>query len=120
MTVTPHVRGRIRRLDDALDLLQKLRLAVAGALLEAMVAGKAIVSSATAGIPEAIADGRDGILVPPGDLDALTAALGNVLADKDRRRELGCAARMRAEKEYTVEVMTDRYLGIYNNLLATR
>src|SRR6187397_487005 len=51
------------------------------ALLEAMVAGTAIIASATAGIPEAIADRREGLLVPPGDLDALTAALRTLLAD---------------------------------------
>lgn len=90
------------------------------ALLEAMVAGKAIIASATAGIPEAITDGRDGILVTPGDLDALAAALANLLANERRRRALGSAARVRAEREFTVEVMTDRYLAIYNSLLAAR
>ena len=90
------------------------------ALLEAMVAGKAIIASATAGIPEAITDGRDGILVTPGDLDALAAALANLLANEGRRRALGSAARVRAEREFTVEAMTDRYLAIYNSLLAAR
>ena len=51
------------------------------ALLEAMVAGKAILASATAGIPEAIVNEREGILVPPGDLDALVRALRRLLTD---------------------------------------
>jgi glycosyltransferase involved in cell wall biosynthesis len=87
------------------------------ALLEAMVAGNAIIASATAGIPEAITTGREGILVPPGDLEALTAALKILLTDPNRRRELGDAARARADREFTVQVMTDRYLAMYIQLL---
>jgi len=90
------------------------------ALLEAMVAGTAIIASATAGIPEAIADRREGLLVPPGDLDALTAALRTLLADPVRRRELGVAAQARAHDEFTVEVMADRYLSIYAQLTGHR
>jgi glycosyltransferase involved in cell wall biosynthesis len=90
------------------------------ALLEAMVAGKAIVASATAGIPEAISDGRDGLLVPPGNVDALAAALLTVLTDPFRRRELGAAALRRAQGEFTVQVMADRYLEIYGQLLRER
>lgn len=90
------------------------------ALLEAMVAGKAIVASATAGIPEAIVDGREGILVPPGDLDALADGLRALLTDPGRRRELGTAARARAHVEFTVQVMADRYLSMYGRLLEGR
>lgn len=87
------------------------------ALLEAMVAGNAIVASATAGIPEAISHGREGLLVLPGDVDALAAALRTVLTDPSRRRELGTAALRRAHREFTLQVMTDKYLEIYGQLL---
>jgi glycosyltransferase involved in cell wall biosynthesis len=87
------------------------------ALLEAMVAGNAIIASATAGIPEAIVDGQDGVLVPPGDLNALAAALQTLLTDPRRRRELGDAAFARAHREFTVQVMTDRYESMYRRLL---
>lgn len=90
------------------------------ALLEAMVAGKAIIASETAGIPEAIVNGRDGILVPPGDLDALASALRTLLTNPARRRELGAAALSRAHSEFTVEVMADRYLAMYGRLLQGR
>jgi glycosyltransferase involved in cell wall biosynthesis len=90
------------------------------ALLEAMVAGNAIIASATAGIPEAIADGRDGLLIRPGDLTALTEALRIMLVDHARRDQLGAAAAQRAEREFTVEVMTERYLGIYRALVEDR
>lgn len=90
------------------------------ALLEAMVAGKAIVASATAGIPEAIANGREGILVPPGDLDALAAGLRTLLTDPVRRRELAAAALARAYREFTVQVMADRYSAMYGRLFERR
>jgi glycosyltransferase involved in cell wall biosynthesis len=90
------------------------------ALLEAMVAGKAIVASATAGIPEAIVNGREGILVPPGDLDALAAGLRTLLTEPCRRRELGAAALARAHRQFTVQVMADRYLAMYGQLLEQR
>lgn len=90
------------------------------ALLEAMVAGKAIIASATAGIPEAIRNGSEGVLVPPGDLDALTVALRTLLIDHARREELGAAAAARANREFTVEVMTDRYLAMYERLTQSR
>jgi glycosyltransferase involved in cell wall biosynthesis len=87
------------------------------ALLEAMVAGNAIIASETAGIPEAIANGREGILVPPGDLAALAAGLRTLLTDRGRRRELGAAAFARAHRDFTVQVMADRYEAMYRRLL---
>lgn len=88
------------------------------ALLEAMIAGNAIVASRTAGIPEAIVDGRDGLLVPPGDVGALAHALSAVLADGSLRRRLGAAARIRGHKEFTLSVMADRYEEVYRRSVA--
>jgi glycosyltransferase involved in cell wall biosynthesis len=90
------------------------------AMLEAMVAGKAIIASETAGIPEAIVNGREGILVPPGDLDALARGLRVLLTDRAQRRTLGAAAFERAKREFTVDVMTDRYLELYTRMFHRR
>ena len=83
------------------------------ALLEAMVAGKAIVASTTAGIPEAIESGKEGLLVPPGDVVALADALRIVMTDGERRRALGEAAALRARNEFTVRAMSERYERLY-------
>jgi glycosyltransferase involved in cell wall biosynthesis len=83
------------------------------ALLEAMIAGKAIVASATSGIPEAIESGREGLLVTPGDVAALARALQSLLTDEARRSALGEAAARRAGGEFTVQVMADRYEALY-------
>jgi glycosyltransferase involved in cell wall biosynthesis len=88
------------------------------AVLEAMVAGKAIVASRTSGIPEAIVDGEHGLLVPPGDPAALAAALRQVLEHGDLRQRLANAAARRGRAEFTIEAMADRYEAVYRRALA--
>ena len=90
------------------------------ALLEAMAAGKAIVASATSGIPEAIANGTEGILVPPADVASLADALSGLLANPSRRVEMGKAAAARASLEFTVQVMADRYENLYDDASSRR
>jgi glycosyltransferase involved in cell wall biosynthesis len=90
------------------------------ALLEAMTAGKAVVASATSGIPEAIDDGREGLLVPPGDVRALADALASLLSDRDQRAALGEAAMVRAHRDFTIQVMADRYEALYREALTAR
>jgi len=83
------------------------------AMLEAMVAGKAVVASAIAGIPEAIVDGREGLLVPAGEVTPLAEALRLLIEDRSRRESLGDAAAARANREFSVAVMADRYEALY-------
>jgi len=90
------------------------------ALLEAMIAGKAIVASSASGIPEAIADGREGLLSPPADVEALAEALQSLLIDPIRRVALGEAAATRARSDFTVQVMADRYEMLYTDALRRR
>jgi glycosyltransferase involved in cell wall biosynthesis len=85
------------------------------ALLEAMVAGTAIVASHTGGIPEAVSDGVEGLLVPPGDAEALARALHVLFTDGSRRALLAEAARARGHREFSISVMTDRYLELYHH-----
>ena len=64
-------------------------------VLEAMAHGRPVVASAVGGIPEVVEDGVTGLLVPPGDVAALRAALERLLADPILRRRLGREARRR-------------------------
>jgi glycosyltransferase involved in cell wall biosynthesis len=87
------------------------------AVLEAMAAGLAIVSSAIGGTDELIEDGRSGLLVPAGDPEALAAGLRRVLGDRKLRAELAAHARERVDDGLTREQMAERVAGIYAELL---
>ena len=67
--------------------------------LEAMQAGLPIVASETGGVPEVIEDGVNGMLVPPGDPEALARAIDRLLADRNLARRLSEGARERG-KDY--------------------
>lgn len=72
------------------------------ALLEAMAAERPAVAPRVGGIPEAIVDGRTGILVQPGDVAGLATATAALLADAGRRRSMGRAARARVEQHHGI------------------
>ncbi|MGU3410064.1 glycosyltransferase [Microbacterium sp. M1A1_1b] len=78
------------------------------ALLEAMSAGCAIVASAVPGIVDVIEDGVNGLLVTPGDADALAAAVDRLLGDPEWAASLGAAA-ARTAAAHTVDAVADRY-----------
>ena len=69
------------------------------ALLEAMLAGKAVVASGVSSIPEIVVDGETGVVVPPDDPDALASAILALLEDDERRERLGAAGLERARRE---------------------
>ena len=80
------------------------------ALLEAMLASKPVVATNVSSIPEIVADGETGLLVPPDDAPALAAAVIRVLDEPGNYGEEG---RARAESEFSVARMTDRTLALY-------
>lgn len=65
------------------------------ATLEAMAASLPVVAFAHAAVPELVANGETGLLVPPGDHDAFAAALAQLAGDAGARREIGAAGRRR-------------------------
>jgi glycosyltransferase involved in cell wall biosynthesis len=83
------------------------------ALQEAMFTGSAVIGSRTSGIPEAITDGVDGLLVPPGDVEALADAIRRLMTDAELRASLGAAAQARAERDFSLDRMTTRYEALY-------
>jgi glycosyltransferase involved in cell wall biosynthesis len=87
------------------------------AVLEAMAAGIPIVSSAIGGTEELIDDGRSGILVAPGDSEALAAALRRLLDDGELRKSLAGRARERVEAGLTRQATASRVEAVYRELL---
>lgn len=82
-------------------------------VLEAMLAGRAIVASDVGGIPELIRDGVDGILVQPRDDKQLLGALEALLDDPARARRLGDSARQRALSDFTPAAERAAWLQCY-------
>jgi glycosyltransferase involved in cell wall biosynthesis len=90
------------------------------AILEALACGTPVVASAVGGIPEIIADGVTGVLVPMHDTDALTAAIVSLANDSDRLHAMGSAAAAYAKANLTVDRMVDAYLAMYQAMLSAR
>jgi glycogen synthase len=83
-------------------------------LPQAMACARPVVASRTGGITEVIGEsGECGVLIPPGDVQALTQAMRTLLKDEQLRLRLGEAARSRVLEEYTIERMTERTLAVY-------
>jgi glycosyltransferase involved in cell wall biosynthesis len=85
-------------------------------LLEAMAAGCPVIATTVGGIPDVISDGVNGLLVAPGDRDALALALHRVLVDRDFAAELGTAARDTVRRRFTTEQAIARLDQIYSGL----
>jgi glycosyltransferase involved in cell wall biosynthesis len=85
-------------------------------VLEAMRAGLPVVASAVGGIPEAITDGIEGLLIPRGDPSALAAALSGLLASGERRRQMGLRARQTYEERFRFERMAGETEAVYARL----
>jgi glycosyltransferase involved in cell wall biosynthesis len=77
-------------------------------LVEAMAMGKAVVVSATAGQRDVVVDGETGVMVPPGDANALRQAILRLVLDRAERRRLGENARRAVVRDFSVDVYADR------------
>jgi 2-deoxystreptamine N-acetyl-D-glucosaminyltransferase/2-deoxystreptamine glucosyltransferase len=86
--------------------------------LEAMAHGVPVVASAVGGLLDLVVDGETGLLVPPGDVEALRRALERLLADPALRRRLGEAGRARARSEFSWEAAARKLRSAYEAALA--
>jgi glycosyltransferase involved in cell wall biosynthesis len=90
------------------------------ALLEAMATGLPIVASQVSGTVQAIVPGQHGLLIPPGDTQAIVDGIRQVLSDPDRARAMGAAAQERVVAEFSASKQADDHLDLYYRSLANR
>jgi glycosyltransferase involved in cell wall biosynthesis len=89
-------------------------------LLEAMAAGRPIVASRVATIPEVVEDEATGLLVPPGDPVALAESLAQLAHDPERARAFGEAGRQRLRTRFSLEKMVGDTELLYRDLVEQR
>ncbi|MEX5631852.1 glycogen synthase [Parafrankia sp. FMc2] len=85
--------------------------------LEAMACGTAVVASRVGGIPEVVAHGETGLLVPPDDPATLAAAVNELLADPARAARMGRAGRERAVAAFGWAAVAERTARLYSHLV---
>jgi glycosyltransferase involved in cell wall biosynthesis len=88
------------------------------ALIEAAAAGVPAVATRVGGVPSVVRDGETGLLAPYGDAEALAAAAAGLLADPERRRRMGAAARSRAHPYFSGERLVGDIDRLYRLCLA--
>jgi glycosyltransferase involved in cell wall biosynthesis len=115
-------RDDLPRILPCLDLLvhPAYREGLGVSLLQASAAGVPIVACRAGGIPEAVRDGVNGLLVPPGDPAALRAAIAQLLREPDLARQMGQRGRELVAREFSPDSMVEGNLAVYRELLAER
>jgi glycosyltransferase involved in cell wall biosynthesis len=87
------------------------------AVVEAMAMGKAVVATTTGGLPEVVAQGVTGLLVPPGDVESLAATVVSLLEDKARREQMGRNGKARAQERFSLDASVKQMEQFYGEVL---
>lgn len=89
-------------------------------ILEAMAMAKPVVASRVGGIPDLVEDGLNGFLVPPGNADALAAAIRRLLTDEALARKMGIAGREMVDEKFSADMMVQSIEAVYRDLLTRK
>ena len=86
------------------------------AMLKAAAAGVPVLAFDTAGSQEAVVHGKTGVLVEPGDVVSLQQAIAILIEEPEMRRDFGRAGRQRMIDEFSVEIMVERHIELYESV----
>ncbi len=104
----------------ALVVLPYLEATQSGVLAAAVANGRPVVASNVGGIPDVVADGRTGVLTPPGDADALADALARLLDEPTALARMGAAAALAASADLDWEDIAAETARMYHDLLQAK
>jgi glycosyltransferase involved in cell wall biosynthesis len=112
----------LRPLYEAMDLfvLSSIREGLPNVLLEAMALEVPIIATRISGVPRVVADGENGILVPPGDDAALAQAIVRTLTQPDLRSQFAAAGRRTIDARYSFAVRMKKIAAVYDDLLGNK
>lgn len=96
--------------------LSSLREGLPNVVLEAMATGVPLVATRTAGVPSVVEDGESGLLLDPGDEDALTDRLSRLMTSRELRERLAAGARKTIEERYSFALRMSRIKRIYDQV----
>jgi len=107
--------------DDIAEILPSMdivimpsrREAISLAILEACAAGIPTIGASVGGIPEAVDNGKSGLLFPPGDFGALALCIRDLAVNPQQRKKMGEKARQLFEKKFTLSNMVKKTLDVY-------
>ena len=86
-------------------------------VMEGMAAGLPVVTTAAGGVPDLLENGKEGLIVQPGDVLGLSNSMASLLRNREIRQSLGMAAARRAGEKFDVSRMVQAYEGVYENLV---
>ncbi len=98
-------------------VLPSLTEALPTVLAEAMAARKPIIASAVGGVPEMVFEGRNGLLITPGDTSQLANACIQLLKESDRRKEMGLLGWEIANQKFNIYKQIEQLKSLYINLI---
>jgi glycosyltransferase involved in cell wall biosynthesis len=115
-------RDDIPRLLRGLDIfaLPSLAEGISNTILEAMASALPVVATRVGGNAELVAQDETGLLVPRADPESLARALATYVENAALIRQHGQTARARIERDFSLTAMVDRYLAVYDELIAER
>lgn len=98
-------------------VLPSLAEGISNTILEASASGVPVIATRVGGNPELLDDGVTGVLVPPGDVTAMAAAIVGVLSNPVRAQSLACAGRDSTLRRFSLDRMVQNYLALYDGAL---
>ena len=98
-------------------VLPSYREGLPKSLIEACAVGRPIITTDTQGCRECVENEKNGFLVPVKDIEILSEKMKILINDKNKREEMGRYSRLLAEKDFSVDSVVDKFMGIYWQVL---